>query len=270
MKKTWNRMKESWQRFWETDVCSGEKKHLSQSDRRWLLYWNFTTCITMLSFVILITGMNTFWVNRANNKNVEEILNRIGAYMASATEDEYDKITESLRQELVFGAYSRGMESFIEYIPNTAESCGTCMESYPASVFLVCTNTGLLYSLDLYEGGSSPDEYEGMTWMTFGYDEVGQTSLSVFKSPGQGEGYAEIDYGSGIISLHRMKRLFCDDCIRSILNVAEGHLLKDFVLFDARERVFYPIDSGIVIEIGNYRLETEYADGNYKITIQAL
>jgi hypothetical protein len=270
MKKTWNKMKEAWQQFWESDAYAAEKKHLSQSDRRWLLYWNFITCIAMLSLVTLITGMNSYLVNRKNNESAEEVFNMIAAYMASATEDESSEIAENLRHELVFSEFGTDRENFIEYIPNTAECCSTCMESYTARMFLVCTNTGQLYPLDLYEDGDGLDEHEPITRMTFGYDEVSRTSLYISKSPNQGKGCAEIDYGGGIVSVHRMKTLFCDDCIRSILNAVEHQPVMEFVLFDTKEEVFYPIDSGTTVQIGNYRLEIEYKNGDYEIMIEAV
>ena len=49
----------------------------------------------------------------------------------------------------------------------------------------MCTNTGELYELDLFEKGENPDTGEyGYTSMSFGYDEVSQTSLHITKTPG--------------------------------------------------------------------------------------
>lgn len=45
MKRIWRKMKEIWWDFWEVDEYDNEKKHLSSSDKRWLLYWNFITCM---------------------------------------------------------------------------------------------------------------------------------------------------------------------------------------------------------------------------------
>lgn len=112
------------------------------------------------------------------------------------------------------------------------------------------------------------DECRGGTIMNFGYDEVSQTSLHVSKSPDQKEGYAELDRGRGITSVHRMKSLFCDDCIRDILNTVGHKLIEEFVLFDTEERDFYAIDDGTAVQIGDYSLEIACRNSDYRITIK--
>lgn len=42
-----------------------------------------------------------------------------------------------------------------------------------------------------------------------------------------------------------MKPLFCDSCIRDILNVAEGRLGSEFVIFDVEEKSFQGHPSGL-------------------------
>ena len=51
----------------------------------------------------------------------------------------------------------------------------------------MCTNTGELYELDLFEKGENPDAGE-YGYMSFGYDEVSQTSLHITKTPGNKKG----------------------------------------------------------------------------------
>ena len=55
-------------------------------------------------------------------------MSMIATYMASATKTEYDDIARTIRQDLVFSEYGQDIENFIRYIPNTAETCPTCME----------------------------------------------------------------------------------------------------------------------------------------------
>ena len=141
------------------------------------------------------------------------------------------------------------------------------MGSYPAQALLICANTGEFYSLDLYEKGENPDSNRGGIIMNFGYDEVSQTHVHISKSPGQQTGYAGIDRGRGIVSVHRMKTLFCDDCIREILETVEHQLIEEFFIYDTEERQFYPIDDGTTIQIGDYSLEIEYKNSDYKIMI---
>lgn len=262
------RIREIWWDFWEVDENDGTEKRLSSSDKRWLLYWNFLTCIVMLAIVLLVMGIHTLWVHHQNNMDVNKTLNTIAVYMASATKDEYDDIARSIRHDLVFSEYGKEIENFIQYIPNTAETCRICMENYPARALLVCANSGQFYSLDLYDIGENPDNSrrEG-TIMNFGYDEVSQTSVYITKSPGQKTGYAGLDRGRGIVSIHRMKAVFCDDCIRDILNMVEHQQIDEFFIFDTEKRIFYPINDGTTLQICDYRLDIEYKDSNYKIDI---
>lgn len=267
MKRIWRKMKEVWWDFWEVDEDDRTKQRLSSADKRWLLYWNFITCMGIAAIFLIVTGIVNVRVSRQNGRDVEEAMSMIATYMASATRDEYDNIAQSIRHDLVFSEYGEDIENFIQYIPNTAETCPTCMESYPSQALLVCANTGQFYSLDLYDKGEDPDGHYGGTIMNFGYDEVSQTSLHVSKSPGQKTGYAELDRGRGIVSVHRMKTLFCDDCIQNILNTVEHQLIEEFVIYDTEERKFYPIDDGTTVQIGDYSLEIEYKNSDYKITI---
>jgi hypothetical protein len=267
MRSLCQKMKVIWWDFWEVDENDNGKKHLSSSDKRWLLYWNFMTCMGIVAFVLLVMWINNTRITRQNRRDVDETMSMIATYMTSATKDEYDNIAQSIRHDLVFREYGEDIENFIQYIPNTAETCHTCMDGYPAQALLVCANTGQSYSLDLYEKGESPDSNRGETIMNFGYDEISQTSLHVSKSPGQETGYAGIDRGHGIVSVHRMKALFCDDCIREILETVEHQLIEEFFIYDTGKRKFYPIDDGTSIQIGDYRLEIEYKNSDYRIDI---
>ena len=268
VKGLWQKVKEIWWYFWEVDVNDDMEERLSSSDKRWLLYWNFMTCMGVVILILIVTGINNFRISRQNGRDVEEAMSMIATYMASATKDEYDDIAQTIRHDLVFSEYGEDIENFIQYIPNTAETCRTCMESYPAQAVLVCANTGQFYSLDLYDIGESPDNSSrGGTIMNFGYDEVSQTNVHITKSPDQKTGYAGIDRGRGIVSVHRMKAQFCDDCIRDILNTVEHQLIEEFFIFDTEKRTFYPIDDGTTLQIGDYRLDIEYKDSDYRIDI---
>lgn len=267
MKKILNKIKEIWLIFWEADWHSGTDGRLCPSDKRWLLYWNLITCFGMAVFFLLVTGINTMRINRQNDKYMEKTVNMVTAYMAAATKDEYDDIAKGIRDDLVFSEYGENIRNYIQYIPNTAEYCCTCKEDYPARIMLVCTNTGQPYSLDLCETGESPDDCRNGTVMNFGYDEISQTNLYVLKKSDRKTGYAELNRGNGIVSIHRMKTLFCDSCIREILNTVEGQMIAEFVIFDTEKKQFYPIGDGMAVQIGDYSLETAHQDSGYKITI---
>lgn len=49
--------------------------------------------------------------------------------------------------------------------------------------------------------------------MSFGYDEISETGIRITKSPGQKVGTATVQSERGIVSVQRMKSLFCDECI---------------------------------------------------------
>lgn len=266
VKSFWRKMEGIWWGFWgaDEDVRTGG---LSPTDKRWLLYWNFMSCMGTVLLFLLVTGINNIRVTRENGKDVEKAMSMIATYMATATKDEYDDIAATIRHDLIFSEYGEDIGNLIQYIPNTADYCRTCLESYPAQALLVCANTGQSYSLDLYDNGADPDGHYGGTTMYFGYDEVSQTSLHVSKHPDQQTGSAVLDRGCGIVSAHRMKTLFCDDCIQKILETVEHQLIEEFVIYDTEAKKFFPIDDGTIVQIGDYSLEMEYRDNNYKITI---
>ena len=137
MKGLWQKVKEIWWIFWEVDVNDKTEERLSSSDRRWLLYWNFITCMGVAALFLIVTGINNIRVTRQNGRDVEKAMSMIATYMASATKDEYDDIAQSIRHVLIFTEYGKDIENFIQYIPNTAETCHTCMKSYPAQALLV-------------------------------------------------------------------------------------------------------------------------------------
>lgn len=214
--------------------------------------------------------MNDLRINRRNDAAMEELLNMVISYVESATEDEYDEIAQTIRHDLVFHKYEKDIEKYIRYIPNTSEKCRACRGIYPAQAVLVSLNTGESYSLDLFEQGIEPEEYQGNTLLTYGYDEISQTGIHISKSPGENKGLAEIERGNGIVSIHRMKKLFCDDCIRAMLDTVEHQLIGELVICDTKKNTFYPLEDESKAQIGDYALETEYKDGDYEIAVKSV
>lgn len=149
MKKLWNELKKRWNTCQEDDEYDMSKKHLSQNDKRFLLYGAFMMSMCILALSTLVTAFNNIKINRQYNADVEEVMSMIATYMATATEDEYEEIAKSIRNDLVFSEYGKNIENAIKYIPNTADHCRTCTESYPAQAYLLCTNTGMLYEVDI-------------------------------------------------------------------------------------------------------------------------
>lgn len=269
MKRMWEKVKETWREFWFVyEDEEDSTQHLSRSDKQSIWCGSFLMCAFTAVLCMAGIAIGNIRNNRQYEQDVEETLNMIATYFATATEDEYDEIAQTIRHDLVFSEYGRDMENLIQYIPNTSESCPTCQESYPAQAFLVCVNTGETYSLDVYHTDESPDDEYGGMRLSFGYDEISEASIHVTSYPGEQDGYAEIFRGRRIVSAHKMKSVFCDDCIREILNTIDGQLLEEVVLFDAEQKAFYPVKDEETLQIGSYGLAVSYDSGDYRIDIE--
>lgn len=262
----WKKIKNGWNVFWIGDEYDNSKKHLSQSDKRFFLYGNFIISSSTIAMVFLIIGINNLWISHKNDADMEEITNIIVSYIESATENEYDEIVQTIRHDLILsGDYDEDIEKYIRYIPNTSERCHVCEECYSARAVLVSLNTGESYSLDLVECGMTSDDYQGSMRLMFGYDEISQTNIRILKNPEEKEEIIEITHGNGIVSIHKMKKLFCDECIAAILKTIKKQRLGEFILFDTVENVFYPVEDKSDVKIGDYILKIEYKDGGYEI-----
>ncbi len=269
MERIWEKIKIAWWELW--GICEDDDdsiQHLSRSDKINIWFGSFIMCMLTVAICVLSIKLNNIRNNRQYERDVEDTLNMIATYFATATEDEYNEIAQTIRHDLVFSEYGEDIENLIQYIPNTSGNCPTCRESYPAQAFLVCVNTGEQYPLDLYHKDENPDEEAAGMCLTFGYDEISEASIHITTYQGIQNGYAQIYRGRRIISAHKMKSVFCDDCIREILNTIDGQLLKEVVLFDAEQKTFYPVEDGETLQIGNYELTASYASGDFRIDIE--
>ena len=266
----WKKIRKKWDDFWIGDEHDDSKKHLSQSDKRSLLYGYYMISICTIAFVIMLIEINNLRIDRKNTADMEEAIDLVMSYLESATSDEYDEIAQTVRHDLVFSNYGEDIEKYVQHIPNTSDICRACKGRYPAQAVLVSLNTGESYSLDLFERGIDPEDYQGNTQLTFGYDEISQTSIHITKSPGENEGTAEIEQGNGIVSIHRMKRLFCDDCIKAMLRVIENQAIEELVILDTEKDIFYPVEDEGEIQIGEYNLKTEYKNSGYEIAVESV
>lgn len=269
MKRIWGKIKTVWWEFWEVyEDDEDSTLRLRRSDKQNIWFGSFLMCA--FTAVLCMAGIviGNIYNNRQYERDMDEILHMIATYFATATEDEYDEITQTIRYDLVFSEYGKEMENLIQYIPNTSESCPTCRESYPAQAFLVCVNTGETYSLDIYHIDENSDEESNGMRLTFGYDEISEANIHITTYPGEQKGYAEINRGRRIVSAHKMKSVFCDDCIREILNTIDGQLLEEVVLFDAEQKAFYPVKDEETLQIGSYGLTVSYNSEDFRIDIE--
>lgn len=262
MKRILERIKQSWALYWEDDECDMTRHHLSQHDKRYLLLGGCSIGMGVLFLTTVTAGIS----NHRAAKDMETAMDMISTYMATATEDEYEEIAETIRRDLVYSDYGKDIEYLIRCIPNTAESCCLEQEGHPARANLVFPNTGTLYGLDIYEEGETPEPEHFETRLTFGYDEVSEASLLIMKTPNDGSGTASFRRERRIVSAQKMKGRFCDDCIRKILNATMESQVQEACIYDAVEMAFYPIEEG-ELQIGDYHLLVEYDMGNYEIEI---
>ena len=72
MKNVWRKLRDNWLDFWEDDELDMDKKHLSQHDKRSLLYGGFM--IGAATFIFLSIGImvGNIWTNHRNQKDMEE------------------------------------------------------------------------------------------------------------------------------------------------------------------------------------------------------
>ena len=223
MKRIWSRIKEQWNEFWDDDEFDECKYHLSSYDKRSLLYWGFVISGFTLGICLLISGLSNKYYDRKNNEDLQKVFDTICTYLATATDDEYEEIAQSIRHDLVYSQYSENIENLIQFIPNTADECRLEDVKYPERVNFVFLNTGELYGLDIYGQGETPESSEnsGSTMLTFGYDEISEENLIICKQPGDGTAEVTFSRQRGIVSVQKMKSVFCDDCIKKILQISD-------------------------------------------------
>lgn len=71
MKNIWRKMRDCWLDFWEDDELDMDKKHLSQHDKRSLLYGGFM--IEVATFGLFSIGIiaGNIWTNHQNQNGSE-------------------------------------------------------------------------------------------------------------------------------------------------------------------------------------------------------
>ena len=57
------------------------------------------------------------------------------------------------------------------------------------------------------------------------------------------------------------------DTIFIIQETVEHQVIEELVIFDTKEKIFYPIDDATTLQIGDYCLDIEYENSEYKIDI---
>lgn len=267
MRRLWKKVGEIWKAYWMDDCGDEKMTHLSQTDKRSLLYGGFMICMLTCMVFVAAVAFGNYRADRENAESMAEVLNTVNTYLATATEDEYEEIVRTIRRDLVFSEYGQEIENLIQYIPNTADGC--CLErgGFLERVNLLFLNTGEMYGLDL--SGAGQNGFGGgngySVQLTCGYDEISGSRIYIRKEAGTGT--ADLCRETGVVSVHKMKGLFCDECIRKILTAVENEQAGEAVIYDAQAKEFYPVSEG-PLQIGEYELEICYEQGDYKIQIE--
>lgn len=84
MKNIWRKMRDCWLDFWEDDELDMNKKHLSQHDKRSLLYGGFMIGVATFGLFSIGIIAGNIWTNHQNQKDMEEFLGTVVTYMAKA------------------------------------------------------------------------------------------------------------------------------------------------------------------------------------------
>jgi len=137
-------------------------------------------------------------------------------------------------------------------ISNLDGVCPTCQDEYTESVYFVACNTGKLYPLNLY-----PYLGEGQATLTAAYDKPSESRLDIFQDYYYGTS-ASIYQKRNMVSVPRIKAIFCNECALKILSAIDGQYITSFVLFLPREQAFYPINEGLEFQVGDYTLSIDY------------
>lgn len=268
-KKKWGKLKATWWLFWGIEESEQEDAvHISRSDKITIWYGCFLVCLIAVTICIFTVTISNSLLNNRYSKDAEDTIKMVAAYLAAATDEEYAAISSQVRNDLTSAGFANDTEYLIQFIPNSAEICWTHWEDCTAQALLVSVNTGYLYDLDIYSENESSDTHNSISngiRMTHGYDETSKADIWVQKEPDRGISQTSVTRGNGNISFLKMKSNFCDDCIRNILAVVENEEVKEFVIFDMTEKLFYPVTDGS-IRIGDYLLNISHTDNAYEIS----
>lgn len=141
--------------------------------------------------------------------------------------------------------------------------CRACQFDHPPQIYLLAVNTGNLYSL-ARDFSPSP----GSLSISGAYDDLSKTSLNIVNDGKQDYIMAYLRQGRDMVSLKRMKTIYCDDCLDKILSTIDGQTITSFVLFSASDETFSPISDGLQMQGEDYALNVNYDVNNNKMQIE--
>ena len=223
----------------------------------------FLACV-IVCFLFSCTILGATYIsNRQAAKDRDTMLNMIIAYIATATDDEYDQIAEEIRHDFIFRKWDERTRQFVQYIPNRAARCCACQKERQPQMYLLAVNTGNLYSL-----APETPQPSGTIRFAYGYDEISETSLNIVRDSYLDYDTLSLRQGNDVVSIHRMKNIFCDDCIDKILSTINGQTITSFVFFSAGDNLFYPVRDEQEMQGDDYTISTSYDIENREMRIK--
>jgi len=226
-------------------------------DKKIILTSCAIACVISIVISGLIYNVALILANQHADRNTQKALATLAAYIATATDGEYAEIAQEIRHDLIFHTDAKQL---VQYIPNTATDCPTCKSYYDYQIYFLANNTGELYHFDT-EMELTGEQFS----LNSGYDEISQTSLNILYDKSC---TARIKQKQDTVSVHRMKNIFCDDCIDKILTAIDGQYITSFVIFIPQEQAFYPICEDTELQIGNGTLSVTFDKETYKMCVE--
>lgn len=230
---------------------------MNGTDKKIILKSCAIACVISVMISGLIYNIALILANQCTEQNMQKAFAILTAYVATATDSEYAEIAQEIRHDLIFHTNAKQL---VQYIPNTATDCPTCQNEYEYPIYFLANNTGELYYLDT-ERQLTGEQLS----LSAGYDEISQTSLSILYDHSC---IARIKQKQDTVSVHRMKTIFCDDCINKILAAIDGQSITAFVIFMPQEQAFYPICENTELQISNGTLAVTFNKQNREMCVE--
>lgn len=239
---------------------------LSRQDKRDIMFHVYMGCFIAVILAIVANSLMIIDSRKDEAADMEKLMNTVYSYMATATDQEFDNMTEKIRNDLVLSTYNKDQWQYAKMIPNTSQEC-RLEQDIGGHVFIVTVNTGNLYSLNLKHESIIDSEGSGTT-IDSGYDEISGGSLSVYKDSDRDSAKVSVSSNRRIISVQQMKKSICDKCIEQILDVNSSSMYPEFVIFDKQEYKFYPVERDAEYKLEEYRLDMGYSSsGSLEIDV---
>lgn len=238
------------------------------NNKKHTFFYAFIGCLAAISLSVFIIGISYYQRDKQELKDMEHLLNTIHAYIVTATDEEYNEIVSKVRNDLILHTSDNKLQKYIDLIPNTASPCCLDTNNTLPQLYLLALNHGTLYPLKIWEDNELQTKKQGYINLHSGYDELNEASIQIISMPDSKRVTATIEKGHSIISIQRMKKVFCNECISNILNANEASQIPQFIIFDANSHTFYPLKENCDYQLKNCTTEIkQLGEQSYQLNI---